>query len=214
MEICNSVTEYLVTQNFQVKFCTNVKDFVSSIQTYMPQFLVMDKFVDKLDTLPMIDQIRKSGGNKDIPIIVVTGSNGGDEMEKAIDMGADDILIKPFSLNEIKVRLKSLSRRSACYSVPSDVLTYKDIQVDCQKREVFKNNEKIPLTETEFKIFLSLVQSKGTILKREVLVNRALTLRNNGLRTIDVHMNALRTKLGELGYKIKTLRGRGYMLID
>lgn len=80
--------------------------------------------------------------------------------------------------------------------------------------EVFIGDDRLPLTETEFKLLHVLIVEKGRPVRRESLALKGLTSRNKNVRTIDVHINAIRNKLGAVGNKIKTLRGRGYMLID
>lgn len=215
IDICNMLSDYLTSQSYDVRFCTEVDDFLETINKYMPQFIIMDKFVHKHDCVSLIDKIRKNDASRDLPILLITGCTDFDEKLRAIEIGADDVLIKPLNLAEVKAKLQSLARRSATYQLPTEAVTYKSLTIHPESGEVVTNeSQHIVLTETEFKIFHLLVVSKGNVVVREQLVHKTLTARNNNLRTIDVHINSLRGKLGDLGNKIKTLRGRGYMLID
>ncbi|MCC6137069.1 MAG: response regulator transcription factor, partial [Bdellovibrionaceae bacterium] len=123
--------------------------------------------------------------------------------------------IKPLKLAEIKSKLKAIGRRSASYQEYAGTIKYKNLTLDLQNEEVSTaNDERIDLTKTEFKIFHLLLQAKGSVVVREQMARKALTVRNHNVRTIDVHINALRCKLGDHGRKIRTLRGRGYVLTD
>ncbi len=96
----------------------------------------------------------------------------------------------------------------------ADQVFYKNLKLSPLSHEVFLDEGPIPFTQTEFKILLSLILEKGKAVRRESLAFRTLSSRNKSVRTVDVHINAIRNKLGSLGSNIKTLRGRGYMLID
>lgn len=211
-EICNILTEFLSINNYTVKCCNHVDEFLKSILEFEPQFLLIDKNVHQSDTYPLIDRIRKTTKTKDIPIIVLTGMNEEGEQERAVDVGADDILFKPLCFSEMRAKLKALSRRANVYVGDKGSLSYMDINLALESSEAFIRDTKIDLTATEFKILKSLMLSKGNVLSRDQLHHKALTLRNNSPRTIDVHINSLRNKLGEFGGQIKTLRGRGYIL--
>lgn len=96
----------------------------------------------------------------------------------------------------------------------TDQVFYKNLILSPLSQEVFLDEGALKLTETEFKVLLALVLEKGKPVRRESLALQALSSRNKSIRTIDVHINSIRNKLGEIGSNIKALRGRGYMLLD
>ncbi len=216
MEICQTMNEYFVSYNYGVRFCSEIHIFLTLVETYKPHVIIMDKYIQSEDTVYLIAQIRGNPATKDIPIILISGCSDFEEKIRALDLGADDVLIKPFRLEEMRAKVAALRRRAAVYSNLAPLLPYKHFTIDANRSEVFvaDTNTKIDLTDTEFKIFYLLAISKGNLVVREKIVSKALTARNHSVRTIDVHINSLRAKLGQYGYYIKTMRGRGYMLID
>jgi DNA-binding response OmpR family regulator len=213
-EICTMIQDYLGMNGYEVRYSTEIDHFFEQLNVFQPDFLIMDKFVHRHDCFGLIDKIRQTEVFKNIPILVITGCTDLDEKIRALELGADNVLIKPIVLEELRAKLQSMARRASIYQLPAADVMYKHLKILPKSGEVFAGQERLTLTETEFKIFHVLVVSKGRAVQREQLVHKTLTARNNNLRTIDVHINALRTKLGEVGGKIKTLRGRGYMLID
>lgn len=215
VEICHLVSDYLSQSNYDVKFCHDLPSFTELVNTFNPHFIIMDKFIHNKDSVDMIGSMRVDVITKDIPIVLITGCLDFEEKIRAIHIGADDVLVKPFRLEEIGARLQALKRRSSVYLSPQANLSYKHFTINLQKQELTAgDSQKINLTDTEFKILHLLVLSKGHFVAREKLAHKALTARNHNVRTIDVHINSLRSKLGNYGHCIKTLRGRGYMLID
>lgn len=213
VDVCNVLREYLSFNNYNVKCCTSVDDFLVNLKDFEPQFLIMDKQVQQSNTYTLINEIRNSNEQKDIPIIVVTGANDQDEQEKAVDIGADDIVFKPLRCSELRAKLKSLGRRSNMYFDGGSSIQFKGISLFTFSNEVFIGDRKIELTTTEYKILKALLMYKGNVVSREQLNQKALTMRNNSPRTIDVHITSLRNKLGHFGSNIRTLRGRGYLLV-
>ncbi|MCB9073381.1 MAG: response regulator transcription factor [Bdellovibrionaceae bacterium] len=214
IEICTMLSDFLTDSGYEVRYSTEIEGFLEQMNAFRPHFLIMDKYVHRHDCFSLIGSLRKVPSSQNIPILVITGCTDLEEKVRALELGADDVLIKPIQLIEVKAKLQSLARRASIYQLPTENITYKDIRVVPQSGEVFSGESRLPLTETEFKIFQVLLISKGKAVQREQLVHKTLTARNNNLRTIDVHINSLRTKLGDVGSKIKTLRGRGYMLVD
>lgn len=213
-DLCETITEYLNNRGFTAQYCLNIDDFHQKIQTFSPNFLLIDKFINHQDSYSLITQIRSLEIYKSLPLVVITGCSDFDEKIKAMKMGADDVLVKPIKLEELSAKIQALMRRSASYYAGEQNLVYKNLKLSPLSGEVFWEGQKILLTETEFKLLQELIVEKGRPVHRESLAYKGLTSRNNNFRTIDVHINSLRTKLGELGNNIKTLRGRGYMLVD
>ena len=108
-------------------------------------------------------------------------------------------------------RIYANLRRSGSYETEAQLIDYQDIHINLRSREVFLSEEKLSLTNIEYKILMELLTRKGEIIHRERLVNRVLTVRNSSTRTLDVHINSLRKKMGDYSSQIKTVRGKGYL---
>jgi DNA-binding response OmpR family regulator len=161
----------------------------------------------------LISTVRECQRFRALPILVM---GQGELIEKinVLSVGADGLLLKPIKLDELKVKIQALFRRSMSYQTSIDDIVYKNLKLSPLSGEAFIGDNKVEFTETEFKLLEALIIEKGRPVRRELLANRSLSSRNKNLRTIDVHINSIRGKLGQIGRKIKTLRGKGYMLVD
>jgi len=213
-DLCETIVQYLNERGFKAVFSTTIDEFHEKLRSFSPHFLLIDKFINRQDSFSLITQIRGYEAYKSLPIVVITGCEDFEEKIKALKMGADDVLIKPIKLEELYTKIQAILRRAFSYQPAGQEVSYKNLTLSPASGEVFMGESKVPLTETEFKLLHELVVEKGRPVHREYLAYKGLTSRNNNFRTIDVHINSLRTKLGDLGTKIKTLRGRGYMLVD
>lgn len=214
LEMCLVLSEYLTKLGFQVHYITTIEEFKSQILNLKPDFIILDKNISGVDSFSLISQIRSSSNLASVPVLIITGFEDLETKMNAIQLGADDVLIKPFLLEELKLKIKALERRAYAYQHGSDEIVYKNLKLRPSDGVVFMDNEKIPFTDTEFRLLQTLILRKGLPIHRESLANKILTGRNINIRTIDVHINSIRNKLGAIGVKIKTLRGRGYMLVD
>ena len=133
-----------------------------------------------------------------------------------LEMGADDYLAKPFSPRELLARIRAVLRRGApTADVRDDRIVIRDLTIDSRKHEVKINNVVVSLTSTEFKLLHHLASSRGRAFSREQLLNRVVGM---GVvvvdRNIDVHIRALRKKLGNHSDMIQTIRGVGYRFVE
>lgn len=214
IDICEVIVNYLAINGYSAVGMASVEQFEAKLNTVHPHFLILSRVIGQRDCLHLISKIRSSADLKSIPVIVTTNNRDLSEKIKTLQAGADEVLIKPIILEELATKMQVLLRRSASYYQPGESIIYKNLKMSPLSGEVFLNDERISFTNTEFKLLEALVVEKGKPVRRESLANRSLTARNKNARTIDVHINAIRGKLGQIGNKIKTLRGRGYMLID
>jgi two-component system phosphate regulon response regulator PhoB len=139
----------------------------------------------------------------------------GDEIDRVVgfEVGADDYIVKPFSMREVALRVKAVMRRSepeAQAPLP-ELFSIGDIVIDKRRHTVTSAGLDIELTSTEFKLLLHLAENKGRVHSREQLLQRVWGYNNAGdTRTVDTHVTRLRGKLGLPGDIIKTVRGFGY----
>jgi two-component system phosphate regulon response regulator PhoB len=141
----------------------------------------------------------------------------GDEIDRVVgfEVGADDYIVKPFSMREVSLRIKAVMRRFE-HEAPapiSELLSVGDIVIDKQRHVVTSAGSDIDLTSTEYKLLLYLAEKKGCVYSREQLLQRVWSYNNAGdTRTVDTHVTRLRGKLGLPGDIIKTVRGFGYKI--
>jgi two-component system phosphate regulon response regulator PhoB len=159
--------------------------------------------------------LRKDHRTAQIPIIMITAK--GDEIDRVVgfEVGADDYIVKPFSMREVGLRVKAVMRRfeHETQQPTPDLLTIGEIVIDTQRHTVVSAGIEIELTSTEFKLLLYLAEKKECVQSREKLLQNVWSYNNAGdTRTVDTHVTRLRGKLGPPGDIIKTVRGFGYKI--
>ena len=207
LEVC----QYLVTKEYRVYPVDNMEAFKNHLDRFLPDVALIDKNLNFEDGFELIQHIRNHPKLSHLPVIVVTGDPNIDSRMEAFKLGADDIMMKPFAMEELNMRIQASIRRSGSYQVAEQTLEFADIRVNMRSQEVFFKEEKTKLTNIEYKLLLEFLSKRGEVLFRNHLVNKVLTVNNNNPRTLDVHINSLRKKLGGIADHIKTVRGRGYI---
>lgn len=205
------ISKALVEKGFFVYPKKNSEDFIESLKTSEPDVILLDKEIGDEDGFDLIHEVRHHPVLSATPILIVTGLATLENKKIATMFGADDVLAKPVDVEELELRIVANLRRSKSYQVEENLLRFGDVEVDVRNQSVMLRGQEIQLTRTEYKIFLELLSKRGEIVNREQLAQRFLSLRNSSARTLDVHINSLRKKLGELSGCLKTIRGRGYM---
>ena len=187
---------------------------MQTLETFMPTVILLDQMMPGKSGKQVIAEIRSNTRFCELPIMVVTGLDGEEEKIQALEMGADDYVIKPFSVRELIARANALARRAkAAHKSQQKNLVVKDLTVDFTSHKVMYKGKEVALTLTEFKILCELLKQTGQVLSRDRLRERALGNLNVTDRTIDVHMASLRKKLEEMGDSIETVRGVGYRMV-
>jgi DNA-binding response OmpR family regulator len=217
-DISELICLHLEKNKYQTASFGNGKEFLAWIKDNEPSLVVLDLMLPDLDGIEICKQLKAEKSTQHIPVIMVTAKQ--DEIDKVIglEIGADDYVTKPFSPRELVARVKAVLRRSqAAGSMNLPTLNIKDLVfIDPQRFEVVDSNqEKIPLTPTEYNLLLILSENKGWVFSRDQLLEKIWGENKYVIdRTIDVHIKHLRTKLGEAGKYIKNVRGVGYKLDD
>ena len=210
-ELKFELSKFLASQSFFVYGVQNICEFKKCVEIHIPDIALIDKNLGFDNGFDLIYHIRKTEEIKNIPIIIITGDIELDNRLQAFQLGADDFLVKPFNLEELALRLRANLRRSGSYQVDEQIVEYEDIRVNLRSHEVFINKNQIHLTNIEYKIFVELISQKNEVVRRDRIVARILSSQNSSKRTLDVHINSLRKKLGPESKKIKTIRGMGYL---
>lgn len=211
------IREFLVSQFLELgaaaQGLASGEAIVQSLEAFLPTVVLLDQMMPGKSGKQVISEIRSHARFSELPIMVVTGLDGEEEKIQALEMGADDYVIKPFSVRELIARAQALARRAkAAHKSQQKNLVVKDLTVDFTSHRVLYKNKEVALTLTEFKILCELLKQSGQVLSRDCLRERALGNLNVTDRTIDVHMASLRKKLEDMGDSIETVRGVGYRM--
>lgn len=211
------IREFLVSQFLELgaaaQGLASGEAIVQSLEAFLPTVVLLDQMMPGKSGKQIISEIRSHARFSELPIMVVTGLDGEEEKIQALEMGADDYVIKPFSVRELIARAQALARRAkAAHKSQQKNLVVKDLTVDFTSHRVLYKNKEVALTLTEFKILCELLKQSGQVLSRDRLRERALGNLNVTDRTIDVHMASLRKKLEDMGDAIETVRGVGYRM--
>ena len=186
------------------------------IRNESPNLIILDLMLPGMDGLSICQQIKSDHIVRDIPIIIVSAKGEESDIVIGLELGADDYLAKPFSPRELLARVKVVLRRGPVADEQSKQrIVIQGLVIDVARHEVKISGEIKDLTATEFKILHQLASQPGRAFTREQLLNRVV---GHGVvvvdRNIDVHIRAVRRKLGDYGSLIQTIRGVGYRLAD
>lgn len=211
--------EYNLTrEGFETLSARDGETGLKQAQQSSPALVLLDLMLPNMDGLEVCRRIKASPETANIPIIMVTAKGEESDVVLGLGLGADDYVIKPFSPKEVVARVKSVLRRSKVLSnqnEPVDRLSVGDITIDASRYEVFVKEDPVSLTRAEFRLLRALMTSLGRVLTREQLLDK---INDEGTvvidRNVDVHIGALRRKLGSGGSQISTIRGVGYKFLD
>lgn len=203
----------LRNSEFDAKGFDSGRDFFKELEKKIPDLLLLDIMLPEDDGLAVLDKIRKTVQYSEIPVIMVTAKTSEIDAVKGLDAGADDYITKPFGVMELVSRVRAVLRRTA--KKVKTVLVYKNIELDENKHTVLVDSKEIELTYKEYEILKYLIRNKGIVLTRDRLMEIVWGYNfEQGNRTVDVHIQSLRKKLGTAGEHIKTIRNVGYKVGD
>ena len=176
--------------------------------------VVLDLMLPDISGLDICRRIRATDNLKDILVIMVTAK--GEEVDRVVgfEVGADDYVVKPYSVRELLLRVGGMLKRSSKenQSNDKDLVEYEDLKIDNNKHKVYLSDEKISLTSKEFKLLKHLLLKADKVQSRDNLLEKVWGYNNDvTTRTVDTHIKRLRSKIGKYGDKIETIRGEGYL---
>lgn len=216
LEDDNSISEAifysLKNSGFEVKGFNRPSDFWKAMDEEIPDLVLLDIMLPEEDGLSILRKLRNNSETAKISAIMVTAKDSEYDKIIGLDSGADDYMTKPFSMMELISRIKALLRRTQNNSVNKEI-KIGNLSVNPEKHLVNAAGKNITLTYKEYQLLLHLMQNKGIVFSREKLLNKIWGYDFDGEnRTVDVHIRTLRTKLGECGAMIETVRGFGYKI--
>ncbi len=192
--------------------------FRAACERRVPDAVLLDIMLPDTDGIEILKRIRSTASMADVPVMMLTARDTELDTVRALDAGADDYLSKPFGMMEMVSRVRALLRRSASQrrARQHDAdLVDGPLELSPERHEVRLEGERIKLTAREYALLEYLMRSPGIVFTREELLRRVWGWDfDGGSRTVDVHVQTLRAKLGEHSDLIETVRGVGYRLRD
>jgi len=202
----------LRNSNFEAEGFESGKQLYVALKNQTPELILLDIMLPGEDGLEILRHLRSDATTKKIPIIMVTAMGSEYDKVVALDTGADDYITKPFGMMELVARIKAVLRRTDKAS-DSDHYSYGNVRINIRSHAVSVNGVNIELTIKEFELLLILIKNQGTVFDRDALLAKIWGYDFDGeTRTVDVHIRTLRSKLGEDGDIIETIRGIGYRI--
>ncbi len=190
-------------------------EFKAAVARRVPDAVLLDIMLPDTDGLEILHRLRADQETATVPIMMLTAKDTELDKVVALDGGADDYLTKPFSLMELTSRCRALLRRGGMAQKATDVLSSGGIVLSPSHREVTVDGQAIKLTLREFDLLEYLMRKPGVVFSREALLQSVWGWDfDGGSRTVDVHVQTLRQKLGSHSNCIETVRGVGYRFAD
>jgi two-component system alkaline phosphatase synthesis response regulator PhoP len=218
-DIRKLLTLALETFTYDTAAFETAEDALKAVREKAPDLLLLDIMLPKMSGLEATKLLRKSGATKKLPIILLTARGSEADRVCGLDSGADDYIVKPFSVMELGARVRSIFRRLEEDQPKPEprIVEIGDLRINHDTREVEKNGEPVRLTFKEHELLCILVRERGRIVSREELLNEVWGSGFMGeSRTMDMHIRTLRAKLqddAENPKYIKTVRSAGYRFI-
>ena len=212
-ELLREVRQALEREFFTVKAAPGADAGLAAMLTEPPDAVILGH-TKGVDGMELCRRLRGDARTAGVPILLVT-SGGANDRVVALEAGADDSLARPFGIRELVARLKAILRRSSFRPPPEELIQTGDLVIDVGRHVVTFRGRPLTLTRAEFSILKFMATRPGRVLKRAEIIQEALGKNTDGLsRTIDVHMAAIRRKLGRNATFITTVRGVGYKIAD
>jgi two-component system alkaline phosphatase synthesis response regulator PhoP len=209
-DLSTTLSIALERDGYQVARFATGRDGLEGILDSPPDLVILDLNLPDLDGLGVCRELRETPAVADLPIIILTARVTESDRVLGLDLGADDYITKPFSLRELRSRIRALlRRRSLDGGVPEDSYSDARLEVERGPMEVLLDGDPVRLTMREFELLWYLVTTRPRVASRENILERVWGLSSEiETRTVDVHIRALRKKLGSDA--IETVIGAGY----
>ncbi len=208
------ITYNLGKEGFETSIASDGEDALLKVDEKAPDLIVLDWMLPKVSGIEVCRRLRAKSETRNIPVIMLTARAEEADRIRGLETGADDYMVKPFSMNELAARIRAVLRRIRPALV-EDAVTFGDITIDRGAHRVSRDGVEIHLGPTEFRLLDHFMQHPGRVYSREQLLNAVWgTDVFVEARTVDVHVGRLRKALSKDGKKnpIRTVRSAGYAL--
>jgi len=211
-DITALVAYHLARNGYRVSTAANGQDALRAAREERPDIVVLDLMLPGISGYEVLRELRRRQDTGDVGVILLTARREEADRIKGLSLGADDYLTKPFSPQELTLRVAALLRRLAAPAVAAgSSMVEGPLTIDRGAHRVTLDGEEVSLTATEFKLLLTLVERRGRVQTRPQLLETVWDAQPDiQTRTVDMHVQRLRAKLGEIGELIETVRGFGY----
>ncbi|MBO27985.1 MAG: phosphate regulon transcriptional regulatory protein PhoB [Rhodobacteraceae bacterium] len=204
----------LEAEGYAVRHAEDGEEAMLMIREAAPDLVILDWMMPRLSGIEVCRQLKMNKETRDIPVIMLSARSEEVDAVRGLETGADDYVVKPYSLRELMARVRGQLRRSSP-AAQGAVLTFEDITLDGERHRVTRGETEVKLGPTEYRLLVTLMERAGRVLSREQLLDyvwgRDIFV---DTRTVDVHIARLRKALTKAGGSdpIRTVRGSGYAL--
>ena len=213
-DIVALVAYHLAKSGYRVSTAASGSDALDAARRERPALVVLDLMLPGLSGYDVLEQLRAGDATRDIAVLMLTARREEQDRIRGLSLGADDYLTKPFSPQELVLRVAAILRRvGAGGATAADKLVLGPLEIDTAAHTVRVDGAPVELTPTEFKLLLTLAERRGRVQARALLLQTVWEAAPDiQTRTVDMHVQRLRAKLGVAGDLVETVRGFGYRI--
>jgi len=218
-DIAALIAYQLTREGFRVETASTGDQALTAVGREIPDLVVLDRMLPGLSGDEVLRSLRQEAATQSLPVLMLTAKREQEDRIRGLELGADDYLTKPFSPRELVLRVQSILRRADQGTSESGgrLLRAGPVALDVSAHQVSMDGEELSLTPTEFRLLQALMERRGRTQSRRQLLERAWDVEADvadriQTRTVDMHIRRLRSKLGEVGDWVETVRGFGYRL--
>lgn len=212
-DLANTIAFNLEQEGFRPQVVDSGSAALEAIRgAHPPDLVVLDLMLPDISGTEVCRQLRQGSETRRIPVLMLTAKTDPIDRVVGFEVGADDYVTKPFSVRELVLRIRAILRRTEAGTPPEpEALRFGILRLDFEGHRVWVEGEEVTLTALEFRLLKTLVQRRGRVQTREILLNHVWEMSGDvTTRTVDTHVRRLRKKLGPASTYIETLRGVGY----
>lgn len=204
----------LEAEGFQVSKAENGEEALTLVTEFPPDVIVLDWMLPNVSGIEVCRRLKTRPETRGVPIIMLSARSEEVDRVRGLETGADDYVVKPYSIVELMARVRAQLRRTRPASM-GEVLEYQDIRLDAETHRVTRDGDMLKLGPTEFRLLSTFMEKPGRVWSREQLLDRVWGRDIYvDTRTVDVHVGRLRKALRQHGGEdpVRTVRGAGYAL--
>ncbi len=205
-----SLLEYNLTQaGFAVETAEDGRAALSKLKASPPDLVVLDLLLPDVPGTELLKTIKRA--ERPVPVLLLTAK--GEEVDRLVgfELGADDYVVKPFSVRELVLRIRAILRRGEEAGAEAERYEHGELAIDVSRHQLLVGGEPVSLTALEFRLLTTLIDRKGRVQTRKMLLADVWGFSADlETRTVDTHIKRLREKLGSAGRFVETVRGLGY----
>lgn len=212
-DIAALVAYHLTKEGYRVRTAEGGSEALEAIASERPDLVLLDLMLPGFSGYEVLAEMRRRPEWGDLPVVILTARKDEADRVKGLELGADDYVTKPFSPRELVLRIGAVLRRTQSPAVAGGARTLQGgpIEVDLNAMRVSIRGAEIELTPTEYRLLVTLLERRGRVQTRQQLLEQAWDIHARiETRTVDMHVQRLRSKLGYSGALIETVRGFGY----